>query len=419
MASNQQKHGFNLDKAIEGLDALHDICGLDAALFSPASDETDPNRIIMHRHTEGCRRSCPRCEHTSGELKWNDDCLKTHVSAGMLSDRYGGKYVYVCPEKKLFIAAPIICRRSLVGVMILGPSDVTEEEDEPYCYPGFEPFEQRSTETFHQLTYLLSAVASSLSDGPQSYLRRVGKEDKPSHDSLEKTIKKSKRTHMKEYPIASEEALFKAVKKADPVNAVAALDRIFAYFFTFGVSRGDYLDIERATELVVIISRAALDSGVDSNIVFSASEQCKKELRYMSTNMQAYRRVRFFVEEATGFVQSLRKLSFDDQIYRVQSYVQAHLSEEIHLEQVAESVGFSPAYLSRVFKEKTGTNFVTYVNQVRIDASKADLRTTDYNVSQVAQRCGFESVSYFTRVFKKLTGVTPGYYRLHRGQIAD
>ena len=139
----------------------------------------------------------------------------------------------------------------------------------------------------------------------------------------------------------------------------------------------------------------------------------------MSTNMQAYRRVRFFVEEVTGFVQSLRKLSFDDQVYRVQSYVQAHINEEIHLEQVAASVGFSPAYLSRVFKEKTGTNFVTYVNQVRIDASKADLRTTDYSVSQVAQRCGFESVSYFTRVFKKFTGVTPGYYRLHRGQIED
>ena len=345
--------------------------------------------------------------------------MKSHVSAGMLSDRYGGKYVYVCPEEKVFIAAPVICKRSLAAVMVLGPADVTEDDDEPFGFEGFEPFKQRNSATFHQLTLLLGAIASDMSDGMQSYLRRVGMEDKSSRSSIEKSIEKSKRSHMKEYPISSEETLFKAVRKADPVNAVAALDSIFGYFFTIGASRGEFLDFERTSELVVIISRAALDAGVDSNIVFSASEQCKKELQYMSTNMQAYRRVRFFVEEATGFVATLVKLSYDDQIYRVQSYVQAHLGEEIHLEQVAASVGFSPAYLSRVFKEKTGTNFVAYVNQVRIDASKVDLRTTDHSISRIAQRCGFESVSYYTRVFKKLTGVTPGYYRQHRGQLEE
>lgn len=412
--------GFDARRAAEALDALSAVSGLDAVLFSPVTSESDANGVLVHHHVGGCARCCPRCIQENGETGWNLECRKTHISAGMLADRHGGRYVYICPDEKVFISAPIIRKRSLCAVMTLGPADVCEEEEEPTCHAGFEPFEQRNSETFHQLVVLLSAVASSLGDDMQTYLRRVGSENRrgSAGDTADigKRIRRSRRNRIREYPISSERKLFTSVKDADPINAIAALDSIFEYF-SLSASRGEYIDIERLGELVVTISRAGLDAGVDTNIVFTASEQCKRELRYISTGEQAYRRVRFFVEEVTGFVQSLRNLSYDDSIYRVQSYVQTHLSDEIHLEQVADAVGFSPAYLSRLFKEKTGTNFVAYVNQMRIDASKAELLSTDYSVAQVAQRCGFENVSYFTRVFKKLVGVTPAKFRMCRGQI--
>ena len=411
---------FDVRSSVESLDALSAVSGLDVTLFSPVANEADPHGILMHHDTGGCRRCCPHFTCENGDPGWNLECRKSHIAAGMLADRHGGTYVYICPEEKVFIAAPVICKRSLCAIMTLGPADVSEEDEEPACHDGFEPYPQRNSETFHQLVLLLNSIASSVSDGPQTYLRRVGSESTKQNarvlTNIDKSIRKSKQTRMREYPITSEARLFKAVKNADPINAVAALDNIFEYFFTSAASKGEYADMEHLGELVVIISRAGLDAGVDTGIVFNASEQCKRELRYISTSEQAYRRVKFFVEEVTGFVQALHRLSFDDSIYRVQTYVQMHLSEEIHLEQVADAVGFSPAYLSRIFKEKTGTNFVAYVNQMRIEASKAELLSTDFSVSQVAQRCGFENVSYFTRVFKKFTGVTPAKYRLRRGQ---
>ncbi len=63
------------------------------------------------------------------------------------------------------------------------------------------------------------------------------------------------------------------------------------------------------------------------------------------------------------------------------------------------------------------TNFVTYVNSIRIEASKKLLLDSSIPLMEVSDRVGFDEQSYFTKVFKKMTGVTPGKYRESRGVI--
>lgn len=74
-------------------------------------------------------------------------------------------------------------------------------------------------------------------------------------------------------------------------------------------------------------------------------------------------------------------------------------------------VYLSPAYFSRVFKKEMGTTFNSFLNEVRIEKSKSLLRNNDLKMVDIALRVGFESQSYFTKVFKKLTGVSPLQYR--------
>lgn len=408
--------GFDVDGATDSLQALHALSGLDAVLFVPTLEDDGSKGARLLYSTDGCARCCPRCLKGKSAAYWSPECLKRHLSAAMLADRHGGKYAYVCPENKIFISAPVMSGRVLRAAIILGPTDVSEEDDEePQRYPGFDPYPVRNSEAFHHLTVVLAAVAAGVGDGSESYLRRVGREDKLDAKGLARSIERSRRSRSTQYPVASERALGAAVHSGDSAAAVAALDRIFSYFATAGSHTGAHEHADQIGELIVIISRSALGAGVQSGIVFAASEQCKRELAFTSTHVQSYRRVRFLVDEMIAFVNSVKGEAYDDLVYRVQAYVQEHLGEELRLERVGEAVGLSPAYLSRVFKEKSGQNFVEYVNQMRIARAKGELLGDDASIAEISRACGFESVSYFTRVFKKSTGITPGAFRKSRG----
>ena len=116
-------------------------------------------------------------------------------------------------------------------------------------------------------------------------------------------------------------------------------------------------------------------------------------------------------------VSRLRDVNYEDDIYRAIGYIRANYNKKIMLNDVASAVGFSPAYFSRLFKKKVGSNFNTYLNTVRIEAAKNSLLSTDLTVAEIASLSGFEDVSYFTRIFKRQVGVAPGHFRSRRGQV--
>ena len=92
-------------------------------------------------------------------------------------------------------------------------------------------------------------------------------------------------------------------------------------------------------------------------------------------------------------------------------YIETHYYEKITLDQLAEMVYLSPAYLSRIFKKETGTTFNDYLIQVRIGKAKNLLHHKDLRVTDIAEAVGFDDQSYFTKVFRRIVGVTPLKYR--------
>jgi AraC-like DNA-binding protein len=97
-------------------------------------------------------------------------------------------------------------------------------------------------------------------------------------------------------------------------------------------------------------------------------------------------------------------------------YIDLHHTEPgLSLSDLAARVAVSSAHFSRVFKQLTGMNVTDYVNAKRIVTAKELLATTPGGIERIAERCGFESLPHFHRLFKKLAGTTPGAYR--RGQV--
>lgn len=98
-------------------------------------------------------------------------------------------------------------------------------------------------------------------------------------------------------------------------------------------------------------------------------------------------------------------------IRRVKSYLDAHFREKITLESVAAHFYVDKHYLARRFKAEYGTTVTHHIHHLRITQAKWMLRFTDKTVEQIGLECGAAELPYFSRLFKKLEGISPTEYR--------
>ena len=99
------------------------------------------------------------------------------------------------------------------------------------------------------------------------------------------------------------------------------------------------------------------------------------------------------------------------EISRVKSFLDEHYGEKLSLESMASHFFIDKHYLARLFKEQYGVTLVTYLQQVRITHAKRMLRFTDKSIEEIGLECGIGELNYFSRVFKKLEGVSPSEFR--------
>ncbi len=99
------------------------------------------------------------------------------------------------------------------------------------------------------------------------------------------------------------------------------------------------------------------------------------------------------------------------EIWKARKLIEQHLAEELSLTKVAKAVHISANYLSEKFKRVTGVNFVDYVARARIEKARVLLQDVDLRISEIAFAVGFQSLSQFNRVFKKLFRKSPTEFR--------
>jgi AraC-like DNA-binding protein len=109
------------------------------------------------------------------------------------------------------------------------------------------------------------------------------------------------------------------------------------------------------------------------------------------------------------------KLSFDEtgnkRMTEVYTYIRENFKKHITLEEVSRIAKMSPFSFSRYFKKNSGAGFVEYLNQVRTNKACYLLRETGYQIHDIAESCGFSSISNFNKQFRKTVGLSPREYR--------
>ena len=107
------------------------------------------------------------------------------------------------------------------------------------------------------------------------------------------------------------------------------------------------------------------------------------------------------------------------EIWKARKFIHEHFDEEISLMTVARFANISPNYLSEKFKRVTGLNFVDYVARARFEKACDLLRDRQLRISEIAFAVGFQSLSQFNRVFKRLSGKSPTEYRAAEASHRD
>ena len=110
--------------------------------------------------------------------------------------------------------------------------------------------------------------------------------------------------------------------------------------------------------------------------------------------------------------QSLQKKSQPmSDVERAKSFIAENLAEPVTVRDVADHVGLSPEYFTKLFKQETGLNIKEYILQTKVEAAKEMMAHSDLSVSLVAMELGWSNFSHFTQVFKKYENMTPSEYK--------
>jgi two-component system response regulator YesN len=118
-----------------------------------------------------------------------------------------------------------------------------------------------------------------------------------------------------------------------------------------------------------------------------------------------------YLKECTLLIKNNAKNSNGLIIENVKKYLNEHYYENITLSKLSEVVYINPMYLSRLFKEKMGENFIDYLTKVRIEHAKRLLKDLSLKIYDITEMVGYKSRNHFGKTFKEITGLSLKEYR--------
>ena len=165
------------------------------------------------------------------------------------------------------------------------------------------------------------------------------------------------------------------------------------------------------TVAVALCTRAAIEGGLSpreayqvSDYYLQKSDDCKNVSELIGCRNQA-------VRDLTERVYRKKEQKSSNYVELCKDYIHKHFREKIYLEDIAEEMGVSNTYLSRLFSKETGTRIQDYIVQCRVDRAANLLIYSDQSIAFIAEYVNFPSQSYFGNVFKKYKQMTPREYR--------
>ncbi len=391
-------------------------------------DITDTKGKLLYEAGYGCA-SCEVCLTLGRE---RENCTKAHIYGMTESERFGGKYIYFCPMGLSYFVSPIVGPYGSAAKITVGPFLMVDSED----YIAYDLKERMKLSradikklgpVLDKIPYVPPKKVSAMSNllfMAVGFLNNVAAENNmleaQSMGMLQGQINAyilelKRQDDVLKYPLDTERALVMSITNFDKQKAQELLNELLGFvLFSYG---GDLSYIKtRIYELLVVISRAAIDAGASPE----SSYKLNHEFITRSMSINSIDKLCFLLSDVLNqYINSIFQfvdIKHIDVIHKAIDYITHNYDKKITLDEVAGKVFLSTSYFSKIFKQEMGRNFNAYLNEVRIKESKK-LLMNNLKLVEVAALVGFEDQSYFTKVFKRITGVSPNRYRETGGRV--
>ena len=374
---------------------------LSALCQVPVTAVDHGSRQILFTENRGNNFFCDRCPNRCR-------LLPTMLYGCSEARRWNGRYVYYCPIGLVYSAVnvPETEYTVLIGPVVMGElPDTLLDLPESVSREDISTLHICSAQMLSHMTSLLEMAVFGLRYRP----------DAAAYDS--NTLPQSAASSRQNsgytgFPLMEKLAgdLMDAVAQGNKPRAREIINQLLRYVYA---PHPDQLPLIRSRAVQLLYMLCDISSRREG--AQALCDACRK--LYIPTLERAgsmesvdetlNQALHSFIGYSFDFVQ----VDHSNTIYRVMEYIKSNYSRKITLEQIAACACLSSSHISGLFKKETGITVSAYITHVRIEKSKLLLWRPELTIAEIAAMCGFEDQSYFTRVFKTQTGLSPRKYR--------
>jgi AraC-like DNA-binding protein/ligand-binding sensor protein len=376
---------------------------------------------------------CRYCTGASNCGNGRSKCHEMHVDMNHKSGRNGRALVYQCELGLTFWVSPVYNEGTFSGVLrgsgcqIPGNDALFSEKFDTRCSTVLSPDEFKRSisallkvdgEKIQSLAEMLLVCAESISTGSVNHheLLRLRFEQQTSLFILvdELKAKYPKGSGFPGYPLDKERRLIASLRQGDKKEAEKLLNEVLSVIIFCNQNQFKVVQL-RALELAVLLTRTRTNS--DRNTDIQTNNRYIRQIREAKTVEELTDILHRMTEYVAVQIISFQDIPHASAIRKAEIYIKENLNRKISLREIAKIAGLSAPYFSTIFKEEMGESLSRYVNRQKVEKATKLLLETNFSLCEIANACCFEDQSWFSKIFKSFTGISPGKYRSQGGHV--
>ncbi len=400
-------------------------------LFGKYTTKTGLPLVLINKRGEIIHsgKKCLICEQTftSRHCALMENCRLKMLKAIEEAFRWGEGYITNCPLGLVMFAVPIVLNKRLIGGFLSGfaifPEMKQDFVDEITQNLGslYESVDELKLRDLKFKVFSLQKVREDV-----SYLLALTRKFQINDMNF---LEDRKAKYIQQYKIANflddlkknrpdvarkildkQEEIIQKVKLGDKTGAREILNEFLGSIFFESGMNFEIIKV-RIIELVVIISRTAIEAGVDAKDLMGLNYSYFTELNRATDLDELLFKLNDILTNFINRVSATKEKKKKIKIRRMIDYIDQNFTRKIKSEEVALIGGLSTSRCLHLFKEETGVPLSDYIKKLRIEYGKYLLLNTDVNIADCAIEAGFFDQSHFTKTFKQVEKSTPSQFR--------
>ena len=400
-------------------------------LSSKYTAETGLPLILINANGELINRGkkCTLCEQTlSGiNIVLMNNCRMRMLKAVEEAYRWGEGYITNCPLGLIMFAVPIVLNEKLLGGFLSGFAIFPEMrqdfvEEITQNLEGFgEILDESKLQDLKINIFSLKEVRDNV-----SYLLALTRQFQINDFSF---LEDRKAKYIQQYKIANflddikknrpdvarkilnkQEEIIQKVKLGDKTGAREILNEFLGTIFFESGMNFEIIKV-RIIELVVIISRTAIEAGVDAKDLMGLNYSNFTELNKATDLDELLFKLNDILTNFINRVSAIKEKKKKIKIRKIIEYIDQNFTRKLTSEEVSRFRGLSTSRCLHLFKEETGMSLSEYVKKLRVEYGKYLILNTNISLADCAIEAGFFDQSHFTKTFKQVEKIPPSQFR--------